>query len=156
MKSAFPALGLFIALCLGAEGLGALATFSAVRTWYPTLAKPPWTPPGWLFGPVWTVLYLAMAVAAWLVWRRAGPGAVGAALTIFAVQLALNIAWSFLFFGLRNPVAGLVDIVLLWVAVVATTVVFWKISPVAGWLLVPYIAWVTFATALNAAIVRLN
>lgn len=149
-------LGLFLAICLGVAAAGAWFTAGSVATWYPTLAKPPWNPPAWVFGPVWTVLYVSMAVAAWLVWRRAGwrraPGALG----LFAAQLALNAAWSPLFFGFRSPGAALVDIVLLWLAIAVTVVAFSRIVPLAGALLVPYWLWVSFATALNAAIWRLN
>jgi tryptophan-rich sensory protein len=147
---------LFIAVCLGVAGAGAIFTTNSVSDWYPMLQKPSWTPPSWLFGPVWTLLYLMMAVAAWLVWRKWGLDGVGVALGLFALQLALNAAWSPLFFGLRNPLAGLLDIVPLWVAILATLLSFWKISPIAGLLMVPYWLWVSFATALNFAIWRLN
>ena len=147
---------LFIAICLGVSAVGAWSTAGSVATWYPSLRKPPWNPPAWLFGPVWTALYLTMAMAAWLVWRRAGWRSASGALGLFALQLALNAAWSPLFFGLRSPAAGLADIVALWLAIAATVIAFLRIAPVAGWLLVPYWMWVTFATALNAAIWRLN
>ena len=147
---------LFVVICLGVAAVGAWSTADSVATWYPTLRKPPWNPPPWLFGPVWTVLYLMMACAAWLVWRRVGWRAASGALTLFAVQLALNAAWSPLFFGLRNPLAALVDIVALWLAIAATLLAFFRIAPLAGALLVPYWLWVSFATALNAAIWRLN
>jgi translocator protein len=143
----------FVALCLAVGGIAGFATSQSVVDWYPTLAKPSWTPPGWLFGPVWTVLYVMMGVAAWLVWR---VGDARAALGIFAVQLALNMAWSFLFFGAKSPISGLVCIVLLWAAIVATIVAFRRKSGVAALLLLPYLAWVSFATALNTAIVTLN
>lgn len=143
----------FILVCLAVGGLGGVATAQSVTDWYPTLNKPAWTPPGWLFGPVWTVLYVMMGVAAWLVWRT---GDARAALGIFAVQLALNFAWSFLFFGLKSPVMGLVCIILLWLAIAATIRAFGRNSNVAAVLLWPYLAWVSFATALNGAIVVLN
>lgn len=149
-------LALLLGLCLGVAALGGLATASSVRTWYPTLAKPTWTPPSWVFGPTWTALYTAMAVAAWLVWKRAEHAGRKAALALFALQLTLNLAWSFVFFALRSPLAGLVDILLLWAAVLATTVAFWRVARAAGWLFVPYALWVGFAAALNLAIVRLN
>lgn len=149
-------LGLFLLACFGVAALGGVATSSSVTTWYPALAKPSWTPPSWLFGPVWTALYALMAVAAWLVWRRLETGRGKPALALFALQLALNLAWSLLFFGLRSPLAGLVDIGLLWGTIVATAVAFGRIVPLAGWLFVPYVLWVSFATALNFAIVRLN
>jgi len=149
-------LALFIAVCFLAAGAGAAFTGSSVSDWYPTLRKPSWNPPAWIFGPVWTALYLMMAIAAWLVWRRRGFGGAAGALGFFALQLALNALWSPLFFGLRNPLAGLVDIVPLWAAILATMVCFWRISPLAGALLVPYWLWVSFATALNFMIWKMN
>ncbi|HET9622169.1 MAG TPA: TspO/MBR family protein [Kofleriaceae bacterium] len=146
-------LGAFLVACLGGGVLAAIATSHSVATWYPTLAKPSWTPPGWLFAPVWTTLYVAMAVAGWRVWRRVGWGR---ALTSFAVQLALNVAWSFLFFGLRQPVLGMIDIAALWLAIVVTLASFGKIDRPAAWLLVPYLAWVSFASALNLSIALHN
>jgi benzodiazapine receptor len=107
-------LALFVAVCLAVGGLGSIFTPVSVRDWYPMLQKPLWTPPSWLFGPVWTALYLMMAVAAWLVWRKQGLVSINCALGLFALQLAINAAWSPLFFGLRNPLAGLLDIVPLW------------------------------------------
>ena len=124
--------------------------------WYRALDKPPWTPPGWVFGPAWTALYLSMGVAAWLVWReRLGSRAL-LPLALFGAQLVLNGLWSWLFFGLRRPDLALADIVALWLAIAATIVAFWGVRPVAGALLLPYLAWVTFATALNADIWRRN
>jgi translocator protein len=149
------ALVLLMALCLGVAAVGAWATSHSVTTWYPTLRKPAWNPPAWLFGPVWTVLYLMMATAAWMIWRTAGPSR-ARLLTIFAVQLALNAAWSPLFFGLRSPGAGLLDIAALWVAVAATLISFWRVAPLTGLLLVPYWLWVTFAAALNLSIWKMN
>lgn len=154
--SSILALVFFVALCLGVSGLGAWYTSGSVATWYPTLQKPEWNPPAWVFGPVWTVLYLMMATAAWLVWRRAGLRGATGPLAIFAVQLVLNAAWSPLFFGLRSPLAGLVDIVALWIAVGATLIACWRVVPLAGALLLPYWLWVSFATALNFEIWRLN
>jgi|GEM_PF-228620 tryptophan-rich sensory protein len=124
--------------------------------WYPTLTKPAWTPPDWVFGPVWTLLYILMAVAAWLVWRKAGFAGARLALVLYFVQLALNAAWSGLFFGLRSPAAGLVDILLLWMVIAATLVAFARHSAVAAGLLVPYFVWVSYAAALNFAIWRMN
>ena len=158
MKSWNPILmlALFIAVTFVAAGLGAFFTGTSVSSWYPTLHKPSWNPPAWIFGPVWTVLYLMMAIAAWLVWRKQGFDGASGTLGLFALQLALNALWSPLFFGLRNPLAGLVDIVPLWAAILATLVCFWKISPLAGALLAPYWLWVSFATALNFMIWRIN
>ena len=145
-----------VALCLGAAAVGSAATVPRIEGWYAVLAKPSWTPPNWIFGPVWTVLYVAMAVAAWLVWRQKGwPGA-RVPLLLFFVQLAFNVAWSWLFFGLRSPGLGFADIILLWIAIAATLVVFWKRTMVAGLLLMPYLAWVTFAAALNYSLWQLN
>ena len=147
---------LLVAICLGVAAVGGWVTAGSVADWYPSLRKPSWNPPAWVFGPVWTALYLSMAIAAWLVWRRAGWPGGARALGLFAVQLALNAAWSPLFFGLRSPAAGLVDIAALWFAIAATVFAFFRIAPVAGALLVPYWLWVTFATVLNAAIWGLN
>lgn len=146
----------WIALCLGAGGLGSLATAPKIPTWYAALEKPPGNPPSWVFGPVWTTLYVMMGVAAWLVWRRPPGEARSLALRMFAVQLLLNTLWSFLFFGLESPGAAFLEIVCLWVAIVATAALFRHVSPVAGWLLVPYGAWVAFASYLNLALWRLN
>ncbi len=145
-----------VALCFGVAAAGAWATSSSVASWYPTLRKPSWNPPAWVFGPVWTALYLGMAIAAWLVWRRVGWRGAGGAWALFAVQLALNAAWSPLFFGLRSPGAALIDIAALWIAAGATVLAFFRISPVSGAILVPYWLWVSFAAILNAAIWRLN
>lgn len=137
--------------------LGSLATRPAISTWYAGLAKPSFSPPNWLFGPAWTVLYILMGIAAFLVWNR-GLGAPGvkAALLLFLVQLALNLAWSFIFFAGRSPAWGFVEILALWVAIVVTMVLFFRVSAAAGWLMVPYIGWVSFATVLNGAIMALN
>lgn len=142
-----------LAICYGVAAVGAQFMPGA---WYEQLAKPSWTPPGWIFGPVWTVLYGMMAVAAWLVWKRHGAAGARWPLLLFAVQLFLNGMWSWLFFGLEHPGAALVDIVALWMAILATTLGFWRLSRLAAALLVPYLAWVSFATALNLAIWRLN
>ena len=146
----------FVAASFTAAAIGGTATSRAVRDWYPTLVKPAWNPPAWLFGPVWTVLYIAMAVAAWLVWRRVGWAGARLALTLFMVQLTLNAAWSIIFFGLRNPGAAFAEVVVLWAAILGTLVLFWQVSVPAGILFIPYLAWVSFATVLNFAIWRLN
>ena len=133
--------------------LGSRATLPALAEWYPALRKPPWTPPGWVFGPAWTLLYPVIAVAGWMAWRegraRFGP-------LLFLLQLALNAAWPWLFFAQRRPDLALVCIVALWVAILGTIVAFWRSSRGAAILLVPYLAWVGFAAALNHAIWRLN
>jgi tryptophan-rich sensory protein len=118
--------------------------------------KPPFNPPDWIFAPVWTALFFMMALAAWRVWRRGGLRQARSALTLFVVQLALNLAWSVMFFGMRAIGAALVEIVLLLVAILATTLAFWRRDRVAGMLFMPYAAWVAFATVLNAALWRLN
>jgi benzodiazapine receptor len=145
---------LSILVCFVAAGLGSVWTSKSVGTWYETLMKPTWNPPSWVFGPVWSVLYLLMGIALWLVWRRAGLLALPVG--VFAVQLVLNALWSGLFFGLQNPGAAFAEIVVLWAAIVATIVVFWRVTPVAGGLLLPYIGWVSFAAVLNFTIWRLN
>ena len=145
-----------IVLCLGAGYLGSLATAQSVRDWYPGLIKPPGTPPDSVFGPVWSTLFVLMAVAAWQVWTRSGFEGARLAFVLFGLQLLLNIAWSFLFFGLRQPGAALVEILLLWVAILITCLEFRPHSPVAALLLLPYLAWVGYATYLNYGIWRLN
>lgn len=151
-------LAAFVMVCFATAGLGSLFTAPQVADggWYDSLTKPFFTPPASLFGPVWTVLYLAMAVSGWLVWRRAGFYRAKVAMTLFGAQLALNLLWSVVFFGLRAPGQGLVEIVVLWAAILATILAFRRISHPAALLLVPYLAWVTFATALNAGIWLLN
>ena len=142
---------------LAASSVGSFATVRAIPRWYQGLAKPSFNPPEWLFGPAWAVLYVLMAVAAWLVWKQGlGVPGVKLALGVFLVQLLLNALWSILFFGLRSPLAGLVEIVVLWLAILATIFLFFQVSVPAGLLLQPYIGWVTFAAILNAAILRLN
>lgn len=146
----------WIALCFAAAWIGSWFTTMSLRDWYPALAKPTLTPPGWVFAPVWSALYLTMAVAAWMIWlRRYRPGA-RRALGLFIFQLALNVGWSGLFFGLKSPIAGLLDIAVLWCAILTTIVVFSKTSRAAAWLLVPYLLWVSFAGYLNAGIWLLN
>lgn len=143
----------FLLVTFAVAGISGVSTSGSVRGWYLTIAKPTWNPPAWVFGPVWTALYAMMAVAGWLVWRRVGWGW---ALVWFAVQLALNAAWSPVFFGMHRIGLALVNIALLWLAIIGTMVAFWNVTPVAGWLFVPYLAWVSFATALNFALWRLN
>jgi translocator protein len=147
------ALVVLLILCLAVAGIGGLATAPSIPNWYAGLAKPSWTPPGWIFGPVWSVLYLTIAVAAWLVWRQSSAAV---PMTLFGIQLGFNATWSWLFFGLHSPAAAFIDIVLLWTAIAATTVVFWRRSTLAGILFVPYLIWVSFAAVLNFAIWRLN
>jgi translocator protein len=145
----------WLLLTFTAAALGAVASREA-PAFYAQLTLPDWAPPAWLFGPVWTVLYLLMGVAAWLVWRERGwPGA-RAALVLFVVQLGVNALWSWLFFAWRLGLAALIDSTLLWLLVTASMVAFWRIRPLGALLLFPYWAWVGFATALTSAIWRLN
>lgn len=145
-----------IVVCFAAAGIGSLATVDAIPTWYATLRRPSWNPPNWVFGPVWSLLYLMMAVAAWQVWRTAGWQGARLALGLFAFQLLLNVGWSVVFFGLHRPGWAFVEIVGLWCAILATLLLFRPISPVAALLLAPYLLWVSFAGALNLTIWRLN
>ena len=144
----------WLLLTMAAAGIGTLASVNA-DTLYGQLQQPAWAPPAWIFGPVWTLLYLMMAIAAWLVWRG-GLHANRSALTLYVVQLVLNCLWSWLFFGWRQGAWAFVDIVILWILILATLVSFWRIRPLAGALLVPYLAWVSFATALNFAVWQMN
>ena len=143
----------WLALCFAAAALGG---FFLPGEWYVQLQKPSWNPPSWIFGPAWTALYIMMAIAAWLIWQRGGFAAQRVPLGLFLLQLLFNAAWSPLFFGLRNPALAFVDIVLLWLALLATLLTFWRRSRGAGALLIPYLAWVSFASALNFALWRLN
>jgi len=124
--------------------------------WYRTLAKPSWTPPNWLFGPAWAVLYLMIAVAGWRVWERTPGEAVVLPMAVYAVQLALNAGWSAVFFGLKRPDWALAELACLWLSILANIIVFYPLDPLAAWLLLPYLAWVSFAGALNGAVWRLN
>jgi translocator protein len=144
----------FIILCLGVGGVSGVLTASAVVDWFPTLNKPFFNPPSWIFAPVWTTLYIMMAVAAWRVWLT-GPSS-KPALNLFFIQLVLNFLWSLFFFGLHSPALALIDIIAMWIMIVLTTRAFFKIARPAGWLFVPYLAWVSFATILNASIWWLN
>jgi tryptophan-rich sensory protein len=146
-----------IVLPLVVGGLSGYATAQGVRSWYPTLVKPFFNPPAWVFGPVWTMLYILMGVAAFLVWRRGlTVDGVKAALGLFLVQLALNGLWSILFFGMQSPGLALIEIVVLWIAIAATIRAFSRVSPAGAGLLAPYLAWVSFATLLNGSIWWLN
>ena len=136
----------------------AVATGAFVSTgdWYAELVKPSWNPPSWLFGPVWTVLYIMMAVAAWLVWQRGGWKGQRGPLTLYLVQCALNALWTPVFFGLQRPGLAFAEIMILVVMLLATLIAFWRIRPAAGLLLVPYCLWTAFAAVLNFTIWRLN
>ncbi len=146
----------FVAFSVTAAVLGALVTAPAIDGWYRELAKPAFNPPDWVFGPAWTTLYTLIAYAAWRAWRAGEGAARRGAFVSYGVQMILNAAWSWLFFGLQSPALALVDIVLLLVAIAFNTVLFQRIDRLAGALLLPYLAWVAFATLLNASIVLLN
>ncbi|MBS0470147.1 MAG: tryptophan-rich sensory protein [Proteobacteria bacterium] len=150
----YAVLAVFLAATLAVGGLGSVATLPEIPGWYAGLHKPPFNPPNWVFGPVWTALYILMAVAAWRVWRRTGLRS--RAMTLFALQLGLNLAWSFIFFAAHATGAALIELVALDTLIVWTAIRFARIDAIAGWLFVPYIAWAGFATLLNAAICMLN
>jgi tryptophan-rich sensory protein len=146
-----------IIACQGAGIIGSVFTTPAIPTWYASLEKPIFTPPSWLFAPAWITLYLLMGIAAFLVWRLGVHRRdVKIALVVFLVQLVLNTLWSVAFFGMQSPLYGMVVIALLWMAILATIVLFARLSKAAAWLLVPYILWVSFAAALNVSIWLLN
>lgn len=155
-SSQWIALAVFIVICLGTAAVGAALTNTSVDNWYASLSKPSWNPPNWLFGPVWTTLYIAMAVSAWLVWRQQGLSAVDWPMFLFVLQLALNAIWSGLFFGLRSPGWAFFEILALWFAIVGVIIAFHRVSRPAALLLVPYLGWVSFATVLNWTIWRMN
>jgi tryptophan-rich sensory protein len=146
----------WLAICFVAAGLGARWTTGEITGWYRTLARPAIAPPNWVFGPVWTLLYALMAVAAWLVSQAAPSPLRTWALALFLLQLGLNLTWSLIFFRQHAVGLALAEVVILWVAVGVTTQVFGRVAPAAAWLMAPYWAWVTFATVLNAAFWRLN
>ncbi|MFB3897407.1 MAG: TspO/MBR family protein [bacterium] len=146
-----------IVICLSAGIIGAFFTQPAIPTWYATLNRPAFSPPNWIFGPVWTFLYITMGIAAFLIWQKGlkyTPAKL--AITVFIIQLILNSIWSIAFFGFKSPLAGLVVLILLWIAILATIITFYKISTWAAILLIPYILWVSFAGILNYAIIKLN
>ena len=150
------ALAGFLAICFAVSGLGGWVTATSVGTWYLTLDKPSFNPPSWVFAPVWTTLYIFIAVAGWLVWRKAGFAQARTAFTWYFLQLALNLAWSFLFFGARNPGAAFIEVVFFLAAILMTAVHFSRFDKIATLLFVPYIVWVAFASVLNGAIWYLN
>jgi translocator protein len=156
LRRDFWVLFLLLSACLLAGALGALSTASSVGTWYPSLLKPAWTPPDKWFGPVWTFLYISMALAAWLVWLQRSEYPVRRALTAFCIQLILNAAWSPLFFGLQRVDWAFFCIALMWVWIGVTVFLFKRISRAAFWMMIPYWLWITFAQFLNLEIYRLN
>jgi len=146
-----------VLLCILVGGSGSLVTATGPGSWYESLEKPAFTPPGWVFGPAWTTLYVLMGIALYLVWQAGTEGLdVRVALGVFGLQLGLNALWSFLFFGLESPLLGLVEIIFLWLAIAATIVLFYRIRKSAAYLLLPYIAWVSFAAVLNYAVYMMN
>ena len=149
-------LGGFLLITFAAAGIGSLFTAQSVSSWYQLLEKPSWTPPDWLFGPVWTVLYLSMAVSAWLVWNRRADTTTARLLVLYFIQLALNTTWSILFFGLKQPGWAMVDIVLLWICIGLFVVASWRESRAASILFIPYWAWVSYAATLNGGIWLMN
>jgi translocator protein len=146
----------WIFLCFAVAGVSGAWTAREITGWYRTLHRPSFAPPNWVFGPVWSLLYLLMAIAAWLVWAAPGSGARSWGLGLFLLQLALNFAWSWIFFRKHAIGTALVEVVLLWAAIGATLLAFTRVSTTAAWLMAPYLAWVSFATALNAGFWRLN
>lgn len=144
----------FVLLCLAVGSIGGFATQHSIDTWYATLNKPSWNPPNWVFAPVWTLLYIMMGTAAWLVWKTRDR--IGPAMVLFFAQLAFNLLWSLVFFGLRSPGLALVEVVFLVGSVALTMLAFFGRQATAGWLFVPYLAWVSFAAILNLAIWYLN
>jgi tryptophan-rich sensory protein len=149
-------LGVFVVLCLAISAIGGWVTADSIGTWYRTLQKPDFNPPDWVFAPVWSLLYFMIALAGWRVWRRRGLAGARVAMGAYAAQLALNLAWSFVFFGGQMIGIALAEIVLLLVAIGVNALLFWRIDRMAGWLLAPYAAWVAFASILNFALWRLN
>ena len=145
----------WLAVCFGVAAIGGFASVSAPE-FYADLQRPSWSPPSWVFGPVWTLLYTMMACAAWLVWREKGFAGGRVAFGFFVAQLLANALWSWLFFAWQLGTLSLVDIAILWALILGTILAFWRVMPLAGGLLVPYLAWVTFAAALNFALCRLN
>jgi tryptophan-rich sensory protein len=146
-----------ILFCLIAGSLGSLVTGTGPGSWYAQLAKPLFQPPDWIFAPVWTLLFILMGIALYLIWEQGTERPeVRYAIYVFCMQFALNILWSFLFFGLQSPLLALLDIIVLWWAILATTMIFYKVRKSAAYLFLPYFAWVSFATILNASIYFLN
>jgi len=143
----------FIGICFLAAATGAIFR---PGDWCERLSKPAWRPPNWVFPPAWTLLYLTIAVSGWLVWRTSGFAGAASPLAIYLVQLILNASWSPIFFGMRRPDLAFIEVVMLWLSIIATIAAFHRVNAVAAWLLLPYLAWVTFAAALNLTIWRLN
>lgn len=147
---------ILILICLSVGWVGSLFTAPAIEGWYAGLNKPWFQPPSWIFGPVWTLLYILMAVAAWLIWKEGGVKKNTAPLIFFGLQLFFNACWSPLFFGLKTPGYAFADITALWMSIIVTSVLFMRKSRIAGLLMLPYLLWVSFAAVLNFAIWRMN
>ena len=148
------ALSILIAQAAGI--IGSFFTVPNISTWYETLSKPEWNPPSWVFGPVWLTLYTLMGIAAYLVWIRRSIKGAKTALVVYGIQLVLNALWSILFFGKQNPGLAFLEIIVLLVFIVVSTILFWRINTWAGILMLPYVVWATFATYLNYTIWQLN
>jgi len=151
-------IAILVVTCLAIGYVSGMVTQSSIKTWYPTIIKPAFNPPNWLFAPVWTILFIFMGIAGGLVWSQIDQKReeVTKALIFFAIQLIFNALWSILFFGLKNPMLALIEIVLLWLVIYETFVKFNKIDKIAGYLLIPYLIWVGFAAFLNLNIWWLN
>jgi benzodiazapine receptor len=148
---------ILIVICLGIGYVAGMVTQNGIETWYATIEKPSFNPPNWIFAPVWTVLYICIAIAGGIIWDKIDTNSLAKkALLFFAIQLVLNTVWSFLFFGLKNPLVALIEIILLLLMIYETYMLFAKISKVAGYLFLPYLLWVSFAMFLNASIWWLN
>ncbi len=155
-KPKYPALAGFLVASVAAAAIGGAATATSVGTWYRALNKPTWNPPDWIFGPVWTLLYVLMAIAAWRVWRGSDVASGRRTLVWFGGQLALNALWSILFFGLRQPGWAFAEVLVFWVLLCALLRRFWRADRFAGVLWFPYVAWVSFAAVLNGTVWWLN
>lgn len=153
-KQALGLLG-WLAVCFGTAGIGAIASARAT-SFYEQLSRPTWAPPAWLFGPVWSVLYFLIAIAAWLVWQKHGFRGASVAFKLFGVQLIANALWSWLFFAWHLGALSLAEVILLWVLITGTIIAFWRLHKLAALLLLPYLAWVSFATVLTYSLWRLN
>lgn len=143
----------WLAICFAIASIGRIAKPDA---WYRGMNKPAWNPPDWMFAPVWAILFIMMAVAASLVWSKRGEAEVGLAIGLFVTQLSLNALWSWLFFGFHRPDFAFFEVIVFWLMILATTIEFWSISPTAGKLMLPYMAWVGFASFLNLVLWRMN
>lgn len=156
IKNKYFSLVFFILTCYFAAYVGSIATFSSVNNWYMTINKPIFSPPNWIFGPVWTTLYTLMGISMWLVNLKRNEFNTKKQTFYFFIQLLFNSLWSFLFFYLKNPLYGLIDIIILWVLILLTITSFWQVSKKAAILLIPYILWVSFAGFLNYMIWKIN